>query len=304
MITILNKTKGLKLPLIAMAGLVFAVVTVFGRPAEPKSEPLVTPPTSSYQSAIAGIGVVEPQSEVISIGIDLQGLVRIVHVKVGDKVEAGAPLFTLDEREIDAQIKTLDTSLTAAKIQAQDAAAQFALVKNIEDKRAVAIDDVNRRKFASSLAKARIAEVEAQLLQAQTTKERLTIKAPIAGEILSVNVRPGEMVGQMGSEPLMRMGDTSILHVRAEIDEENTGKINSTAKAKGIKRGDTKTEIPLTFVRFEPFVRPKQNLAAAGQRVDTRVLQVIYAIGETSNPPFVGEQMDVFIDTEKTDKAE
>lgn len=296
MIKIFEKTKGWKLPLIALVGLVFAVITVFGRPAEPKTEPLVLPPTSSYQSAIAGIGVVEPQSEVIAIGSDLQGLVRTVHVKVGDKVEAGAPLFTLDEREIDAQIKTLEASLASVKIQAQDAAAQYALVKGIEDKRAVAKDDVNRRKFATELAKARILEVEAQLLQAKTTKERLTITAPTAGEILTVNVRPGEMVGQMGAEPLMRMGDTSILHVRVEIDEENTGKINPESKAKGIKRGDTKVEIPLTFVRYEPFVRPKQNLAAAGQRVDTRVLQVIYAIGETSNPPFVGEQMDVFIE--------
>jgi HlyD family secretion protein len=304
MLKIFEKTKGWKLPLIAAVGLLFAVITVFGRPAAPKTEPLALPPTSSYSSAIAGIGVVEPQSEVIAIGSDLQGLIRTVHVKVGDKVELGAKLFTLDERDIDAQIKTLESSLLAAKIQAQDAAAQFALVKNIEDKRAVAKDDVNRRKFAAELAKARISEVDAQLSQAKTTKDRLTVTAPISGEILSVNVRPGEMVGQITSEPLIRMGDTSTLHVRVEIDEENTGKINSSSKAKGIRRGDTQTEIPLTFVRFEPFVRPKQNLAAAGQRVDTRVLQVVYAIGVTPNPPFVGEQMDVFIDTAKTEKAE
>jgi HlyD family secretion protein len=304
MIKILEKTKGWKLPLIAFVGLAFALFSVFGRPAAPKTEPLVLPPTSSYQSAVAGIGVVEPQSEVIAIGSDLQGLVRTVHVKVGDKVEAGAPLFTLDERDIDAMIKTLEASLAATKIQAQDSAAQFAIVRNIEDKRAVAKDDVNRRKFASELSKARINEVEAQLLQAQTTKERLTISAPIAGEILSVNVRPGEIVGQVTGEPLMRLGDTSVLHVRVEIDEENTGKINPLSPAKGIRRGDTKTEIPLKFIRFEPFVRPKQNLAAAGQRVDTRVLQVIYAIGNLKNAPFVGEQMDVFIENTKTNEAQ
>ncbi len=296
MIKIFEKTKGLKLPIIALVGLIFAVITVFGRPAEPKTEPLVLPPTSSYASAVAGIGVVEPQSEVISLGSDLQGLVRNVHVKVGDKVEIGAPLFTLDERDIDAQIKTLEAALASAKIQAADAESQFKLIQSVKDKRAVARDDVNRRKFAADLAKAKIAEVEAQLFQAQTTKERLTVTAPIAGEILSVNIRPGEMVGQMTSEPLMRMGDTSVLHVRVEIDEENTGKINPNSKAKGIKRGDTKTEIPLSFVRYEPFVRPKQNLAAAGQRVDTRVLQVIYKINETKSSAFVGEQMDVFID--------
>lgn len=296
---ILDKTKGWKLPLIAIVGLVFTLITVLGRPVEPKTEPLVLPPTSTYSSAIAGIGVVEPQSEVIAIGTDLQGIIRTVHVKVGNKIELGAPLFTLDERDIDAQIKTLEATLASAKIQAQDTATQFTLVKGVEDKRAVARDDVNRRKFAAELAKARIAEVQAQLEQAKTTKARLTVTAPIAGEILSVNVRPGEMTNMQNSEPLIRIGDTNSLHVRVEIDEENTGKINPQSPARGMKRGDTKTQIPLSFVRFEPFVRPKQNLATQGQRVDTRVLQVIYKIGETESPPFVGEQMDVFIEGAK-----
>jgi hypothetical protein len=50
-------------------------------------------------------------------------------------------------------------------------------------------------------------------------------------------------------------------------------------------------------VRFEPFVVPKKSLTGdSTERVDTRVLQVIYQIENGNLPLFVGQQMDVFID--------
>ena len=54
---------------------------------------------------------------------------------------------------------------------------------------------------------------------------------------------------------------------------------------------------PITFVRFEPLVVPKQSLTGAStERVDTRVLQAVYRIEGAEFPLFVGQQMDVFID--------
>ena len=50
-------------------------------------------------------------------------------------------------------------------------------------------------------------------------------------------------------------------------------------------------------VRVEPLVVPKKTLTGENtERVDTRVLQVIYAIGETRQPVYVGQQLDVFVD--------
>jgi hypothetical protein len=54
-------------------------------------------------------------------------------------------------------------------------------------------------------------------------------------------------------------------------------------------------------VRFEPLVVPKRSLTGdATERVDTRVLRVIYeVVGTPSVPLFVGQQMDVFIEGEQ-----
>jgi hypothetical protein len=44
-------------------------------------------------------------------------------------------------------------------------------------------------------------------------------------------------------------------------------------------------------------VVPKRSLTGdSTERVDTRVLQVIYAISDDKLPLFVGQQMDVFIE--------
>jgi hypothetical protein len=49
----------------------------------------------------------------------------------------------------------------------------------------------------------------------------------------------------------------------------------------------------------EPFVVPKKSLTGdSTERVDTRVLQVIYRIDDKNVPVFVGQQMDVFIDAD------
>lgn len=294
---LLSKTNGWKLPFLATVGLVFALVTVLSRHPAPAREPVVSPPTSPYANSIAGIGVVEPKSEIISVGSELSGVVRAVPAKVGDTVKEGDPLFVLDQRDIDAQIKMLKAAVEAAKASARDAAAQFALVKSVHDNRAVAQDDYNHRQYNAELMAAKADEAQAQLDQAQTTKDRLTVRAPIDGQILNVNIRRGEFAAAgLAGEPLMRIGDMSTRHVRVEVDEENAINITPSSVAKGYKRGDPDHAIALNFVRFEPYVRAKQNLAVSGQHVDTHVLQVIYALEPTATPPYAGEQMDVYIE--------
>ena len=62
-------------------------------------------------------------------------------------------------------------------------------------------------------------------------------------------------------------------------------------------RGSPETAYPLEFVRVEPYVIPKKSLTGDNtERVDTRVLQVIYALDAADKPIYVGQQLDVFID--------
>jgi len=68
--------------------------------------------------------------------------------------------------------------------------------------------------------------------------------------------------------------------------------------------GNPAISVPLTFVRFEPYVLPKRSLTGdTTERVDTRVLQAIYKFAPGEFPAFVGQQVDVFIEAPSRDAA-
>jgi hypothetical protein len=65
-------------------------------------------------------------------------------------------------------------------------------------------------------------------------------------------------------------------------------------------KGDAERRIPLEFVRIDPYIVPKRSLTGDNtERVDVRVLQVIYRFRPPAFPAYVGQQVDVFIDTSR-----
>jgi multidrug resistance efflux pump len=148
------------------------------------------------------------------------------------------------------------------------------------------------------IAKASVALAEAQVVQTKTDLDRLLVRAPRDGVILQVNVREGEYVGTPPGQALMVLGaiDQKV-HVRVDVDEHDIPRFVKGASATASPRGHPQISYPLTFERVEPYVVPKKSLTGDNtERVDTRVLQVIYALETKDRPVYVGQQMDVFID--------
>jgi hypothetical protein len=86
-------------------------------------------------------------------------------------------------------------------------------------------------------------------------------------------------------------------HVRVDLDQNDLGRFRPGLPARALCRGDFAHAIPLRFVRVEPLIIPRKSLTGgAAERVDTRVLQVIYAVESSASPVYVGQQVDVFLD--------
>lgn len=148
-----------------------------------------------------------------------------------------------------------------------------------------------------AVAESQVTMAEAQLQQTETELDRLVVRAPVRGRVLQKNVREGEYVGVPPGQALMVLGDVSTMHVRMDVDETDIGRFRPELPGKAITRGANKRELPLRFVRVEPYVVPKKSLTGVGsERVDTRVLQVIYAVDGTDPGLFVGQQVDVYLD--------
>jgi multidrug resistance efflux pump len=150
-----------------------------------------------------------------------------------------------------------------------------------------------------AVARAQVARSQQLVDQARVELDRLVVRAPMAGTVLKVDVRPGEYVGTPPGKPIVVLGDLSRLHVRVDIDEQDLARFAPGMSGQGFVRGDTQTPLALSFVRVEPFTQPKRSLTGAGdERIDTRVLQVIYAIESASRTVYVGQQIEVFLDAD------
>jgi multidrug resistance efflux pump len=151
-----------------------------------------------------------------------------------------------------------------------------------------------------AIAKAAIDMARAQVDQTKKDLERLLVTAPKDGVVLQVNVRTGEYVGTPPSQALVVLGDIhKKVHVRVDIDEHDIPRFKSGVPAKASVRGAPQERYSMTFQRVEPYVIPKKSLTGDNtERVDTRVLQVIYELDTTGRPIYVGQQLDVFIDVD------
>ncbi len=274
--------------------------------------PPVAPPEKPFGKTIAGTGLLEALSENVAIGVSLPGLVTEVKVKVSDKVKPGDILMKIDDRELRAQLVTQQANIAVAQATIEVKSANLAKVQDmldrlnaISDKRAISMDDVKNRTNDVLVAKADVQAAQAQLQAAQATQkttemllERLIIHAPRAGSILQVNIRPGEYASTQPKSAPIILGDLQQLQIRCDIDEQNAVRIRPGMAAQAYVKGDSKNAIPLTFLRIEPFVIPKTSLTgSSNERVDTRVLQVIYSLQQQKDRQlYVGQQVDVFVD--------
>jgi hypothetical protein len=102
--------------------------------------------------------------------------------------------------------------------------------------------------------------------------------------------------------PLLVLGDVETLHVGVDVDENDAWRIDRGASATAYVRRNRNLHTDLKFVKVEPYVVPKRSLTGEStERVDTRVLQVLYRFRRTALPVYVGEQMDVVIEAPPVD---
>jgi RND family efflux transporter MFP subunit len=291
------------IPLVALAGVAFAVFTVVRGDKKPPSAPPVSEAAQSPDHAsVAGSGIVEASTENISIGTQIAGIVAKIFVQIGSDVKAGDPLFKIDDRSLLAELDIRRATVQVAEAQLADAQYELALAESLSVERITSVEERDRKRFAAQKAEAQLAQARAELKSSESDLERLTVRAPVNGQVLQLKVHLGEFAPDAataaGQPPLILLGSVTPLHVRVDVDENDAWRVRAGATAIGYLRGNKNIKTPLTFVRFEPYVVPKKSLTGdSTERVDTRVLQVVFSFEHGDLPIYVGQQMDVFIDT-------
>lgn len=301
-------------PVLAATGIAYAVYfSTMADESETKAPNLLALPAESrFPSTVSGSGLIEANTRNIAVASFEPGVVTEVAVTEGQRVDKGALLFALDRRVAESRLDVAMHAVAAAEAKAAEAEADLADREDQFDRRrrlergvVISVDALARLRFAAQTARAAVAAAQAEVMVAQAQLaaarvdlDRRSVYAPVAGRILKVNVRPGEFVSAAAlAEPAVLMGDDRPLHVRVQVDENDLWRLRADARADAVIRGNRDIRFPLKFVRVEPYVLPKRSLTGdTTERIDTRVLEIIYSFDPGDRPVYIGQQVDVFID--------
>jgi HlyD family secretion protein len=283
---------------LAIIGVLAALVAAYIFGMERKAQPPVFKPASSpYESAIYANGIIESdQTSGANINIypEISGPITQVLVREGQRVSAGTRLFTIDDSVQRANMELAESNLKAAQDQYDKRRASYD------------IDPKSISKDVLDTAKDAVNQAAAALKAADTLLKKYSVKAPVGGVVLAVNTAIGSYVSSQGAynsytqgfDPLVVMGASQdSLAVRCYVDEILISRLPSPAhiRAQMSIRG-TDVKVPLEFVRVQPYVSPKIELSNQRQeKVDLRVLPVIFRFEKKDAPVYPGQLVDVFI---------
>ena len=287
------------LPLIALLGVALSIfVAVRATKTLPPAAPVSAAPQPPYRSFVAGTGIIEANTENISVGTQIPGIVSKIYVKIGSNVKVGDPLFTIDDRAQRALVGVKTAAVQVAEAQLAHAKYELGLGEGLTEKRVLSLEDRETRRYNAQAAETQLAQAKAELEAAKTDLDRLTVHASVDGQVMQLKVHLGEFApAGVLSQPLILLGGVEPMHVRVNVDENDAWRVRATAEAIGFLRGNNQIRTPLHFVCFEPYVVPKVSLTGdSTERVDTRVLQIVYSFERGNLPIYVGQQMDVYID--------
>jgi HlyD family secretion protein len=287
------------LPIIALAGIIVAILIASrANKTLPPAAPVSAAPQPPYRAFVAGAGIIEANSENIAIGTQIAGIVSKIYVQIGNQVKTGDPLFTIDDRAQRALVAVKTAAVQVAEAQLTHAKYELGLGEGLTEKRVLSFEDRETRRHNVQTAEAQAAQAKADLESAKTDLDRLTVRAPVDGQIMQLKIHLGEFAPTgVLAQPLILLGSVEPMNVRVNVDENDAWRVRATAEGVGYLRGNNQIRVPLQFVRFEPYVVPKVSLTGdSTERVDTRVLQVVYSFERGNLPIYVGQQMDIYID--------
>lgn len=160
-----------------------------------------------------------------------------LHHRRGDRVNAGDPLITYDAKELEDRVKAAQAAVALARAQTLQARTTAATAEtNAERMRklkamgAIAEAEADNTEGqakalarAAEAAQAAISQALANVELARVAAGRGVVIAPFSGVVLTTSVEEGETAAP--GAPLLQLADTSALHVDAEIDEADLGRI-------------------------------------------------------------------------------
>jgi RND family efflux transporter MFP subunit len=167
---------------------------------------------------VDSIGTVTPISSV-ALKSRVETTIVSVHFEDGAKVGEGDLLFTLDARQIDAQIEQAEGMIAKDQAQLEGAQRDLRRYNDLVTKGATTQVNVDNAKTQSDILIGTIKADQAALDNLKVQKSYTLIRAPFAGRISAANVKVGNFVRPADTAPLAVINQMAPVYVTFAIPQ-------------------------------------------------------------------------------------
>ncbi|MBX9647991.1 MAG: efflux RND transporter periplasmic adaptor subunit [Xanthobacteraceae bacterium] len=167
---------------------------------------------------VDAIGTVTPISSV-ALKSRVETTIVSVHFEDGAKVAEGDLLFTLDSRQIEAQIEQAEGTLAKDQAQLEGAQRDLRRFTDLVGKGATTQVNVDNAKTQSDTLSATIKADQAALDNLKVQKSYTLIRAPFAGRISAANVKVGNFVRPADTAPLAVINQMAPVYVTFAVPQ-------------------------------------------------------------------------------------
>ncbi|WMJ68711.1 efflux RND transporter periplasmic adaptor subunit [Stenotrophomonas sp. 24(2023)] len=211
------------------AALAYAVLA----PAPPPPLELAPVTRSDIEQVVEATGTLKP-SRLVSVGAQVSGRIETLHVKLGDKVQAGDLIAEIDSRTQRNALQSAQAAQRSARANRQALATDLRQLeltlhrlRRLGAAQLVARADVDAAQARVDATREQITALDGEIVQrqtdvdsAQTSLGYTRITAPTDGTVLAVVARQGQTVNAVQSAPtIVMLGNQDIMTVYAEISE-------------------------------------------------------------------------------------
>lgn len=159
--------------------------------------------------------------EFVEIRARVTGYLTKIHFTDGQEVQAGEPLFEIDNRPYLFAFNNAMARLQQAESQLKLANITLERNKTLAATNSVSQQDLDEVATQQSNAAAEVTAARAALAQAELDLEFCSIKAPISGRLSQANVTVGNLISstQINASPLTTIASVDPIHVLFDVDE-------------------------------------------------------------------------------------
>jgi RND family efflux transporter MFP subunit len=167
---------------------------------------------------VEALGNVTPIASV-AIKSRLETTIVGVHFQDGARVKEGDLLFTLDGRQIEAEIKRVQAVIAGAQAQLEQAERDVQRYSDLVAKNAATQVTLNNSQTQVNLARATAESNKATLENLRVQLDFTKIRAPISGRVSAANVKVGNFVRPADTAPLVTINQTAPVYVSFTVPQ-------------------------------------------------------------------------------------